>query len=204
MSQPLLPGDPPTTIDIGEMTASQVILYEVAKGVISSIPKSVLHNIHHCDSLIIIGNLAALRYAEANLPSFRSGEADMQHALSRIDTVSTPQWIEPAKWDAQNSKLHVGCQLALHLDDDTLCQKDSKRVLSKLGNSLVLMPSDLKGEMIVLLRRPPRPVLFASLQVLFEIQLEQTLSSFLRHCPRIRKLSGVTTQPEAQCAWAQL
>ena len=36
---------------------------------------SMLRSVEHCSDLIIAGNLAAMTYAEANLPSFSSGES---------------------------------------------------------------------------------------------------------------------------------
>ncbi len=35
---------------------------------------SMLRSLKHCDDLVVAGNLAAVTYAEANLPSFLSGE----------------------------------------------------------------------------------------------------------------------------------
>jgi len=36
---------------------------------------SMLRSIQHCSDLVVAGNLAAMTYAEANLPSFSSGES---------------------------------------------------------------------------------------------------------------------------------
>lgn len=101
--------DAPANINVGGSTASQVILYEVPKGVTSSLPKSVLQNINDCDSLIVAGNLAALRYAEANLPSFRSGEADKQHAFPALAPSSYCTLCRVTK--VKHTKHRLSCRL---------------------------------------------------------------------------------------------
>ncbi len=77
-------------------------------------------------------------------------------------------------------------------------------VVRKLGNSLINMPLRLQHTMETLLICPPQSVLFSNLQVLDKIVLQQTLSVLLKHCPQIRELHHVSTQPEQCCAWADL
>ncbi|DBA97730.1 TPA: hypothetical protein ACH3X3_012610 [Trebouxia sp. C0006] len=95
------------------------------------------------------------------------------------------------------------CKLALD-HDFYPSQRKSKSLLCKLGNSLINMPRGLQHAMKALLIHPPQSVLFLNLQVLHKIWLDQTLSTVLKHCPQIRELHHVSTQPEQCCAWADL
>ncbi|KAL0040102.1 hypothetical protein WJX79_006468 [Trebouxia sp. C0005] len=57
---------------------------------------SMLRSVQYCDDLVVAGNLAAMTYAEAHLPSFSSGnwklalDCDLQccHTLEQLDQVS--------------------------------------------------------------------------------------------------------------------
>ncbi|DBB07068.1 TPA: hypothetical protein ACH3X1_011654 [Trebouxia sp. C0004] len=66
------------------------------------------------------------------------------------------------------------------------------------------MPLGLQHAMKTLLICPPQSVLFSSLQLLDTMALQQTLSVVLKHCPQMRELHDVSTQPEPCCAWADL
>ena len=83
-------------------------------------------------------------------------------------------------------------------------QTDHESVLRKLGNSLINMPFTLWHAMRSLLICPPQQVMFSNLQVLHKMALQQTLSVVLKHCPQMRELHNVSTQPEPSCAWADL
>ena len=102
------------------------------------------------------------------------------------------------KCDAGNCKLALDCGVCPY------SQTDREIIVHKLGNSLIHMPTRLEHEMSELLKCPPQPVLFSNLQVLNSISVQQTLSVLLRHCPQIRELHNVSTQPEQLCAWADL
>ena len=107
----------------------------------------------------------------------------------------------------KETKIHAcgtgNCKLALD-HDFYPSQRKSKNLLCKLGNSLINMPRGLQHAMKALLIHPPQSVLFLNLQVLHKIWLDQTLSTVLKHCPQIRELHHVSTQPEQCCAWADL
>ncbi len=105
---------------------------------------------------------------------------------------------ERCECDAGNCKLALDCSVYPY------SQTDRKIIVCKLGNSLIHMPSRLEHEMSELLIRPPQPVLFSNLQVLNSFSVQQTLSFVLRHCPQIRELHNVSTQPEQLCAWPDL
>ena len=83
-------------------------------------------------------------------------------------------------------------------------QTDHEIVVRKLGNSLINMPFRLQHAMKPLLICPPQPILFSNLQVLDKMALQQTLSAVLKHCPQMRELHHVSTQPGQCCAWADL
>ncbi len=100
--------------------------------------------------------------------------------------------------DAGNCKLALDCGLY------PSSQIDRKSVVRKLGNSLIHMPNRLQQAMKTLLMCPAQSVLFSNLQVVYHLTLQQTPSVFLKHCPQIRELRHVLTQPERCCAWADL
>ena len=110
----------------------------------------------------------------------------------------------------RETKIHAcgtgSCKLALDHDfyPSSQRKRKSKILLRKFGNSLINMPHGLQHAMKALLIHPPQSVLFLNLQVLHKIWLDQTLSTVLKHCPQIRELHHVSTQPEQCCAWADL
>ena len=81
-------------------------------------------------------------------------------------------------------------------------QTDDKSVVRKLGDSLLNMPFRLRHAMRSLLICPPQQILFSNLRELHKIALQQTLSAVFKHCPQMRELHNVSTQPEQSCAWA--
>lgn len=66
------------------------------------------------------------------------------------------------------------------------------------------MPLRLQHAMKPLLICPPQPILFSNLPFLERMTLQQTLSAVLKHCPQMRELHDVPTEPEPGCAWADL
>lgn len=106
--------------------------------------------------------------------------------------------VERCECNAGNWKLALDCGAY------PSAQTDCESVVRKLGHSLIHMPYRLQHAMCTLLLCPPKPGFFSNLQVLNGISTLQTLSVFLRHCPQIRELHQISTQPEQCCAWADL
>ena len=126
------------------------------------------------------------------------------HCIPKI-TMSSTVLLTQYKSTAKRCECNAGnCKLALDHDVYPPSQTDGKSVARKLVNSWIHMPTRLQHAMSALLSCPPQPVLFPNLQVLNAISLLQTLSLFLRHCPQIREVCNISTQPEQFHAWADL